>query len=263
MVINVALYAPDGNRWAMTERGRNALSRTWQSLRIGPSRLDWDGNCLTLEFDEVSVPRPPAEWRPRCLRGTVRVIPDFTTQTVIPLAGGDGHFWNPIAPAARLEIELVEPNMLTWAGHGYFDSNWGTEPLERGFRHWDWARTRLKDGSAVILYDSIRSDNSRQRLGLRFGTDGRETRFDLADATRLKRGFWGVDRYLACDAEASPVIVRILEDSPFYIRSLVDAAIFGEPVRFMHESLSGRRLALALVKAMLPFRMPRRTGAVS
>jgi carotenoid 1,2-hydratase len=32
----------------------------------------------------------------------------------------------------------------------------------------------------------------------------------------------------------------------------------GEDVELMHESLSGRRFAHPVVKAMLPFRMPRR-----
>ncbi len=53
-------------------------------------------------------------------------------------------------------------------------------------------------------------------------------------------------------------LVRALEDGPFYTRSLVETAIAGERIAMMHESYSGQRYSLPLVKLMLPVRMPRR-----
>jgi len=50
---------------------------------------------------------------------------------------------------------------------------------------------------------------------------------------------------------------RTLTDAPFYARSLLDAQWLGERVDVMHESLSLDRLRSPVVRAMLPFRMPR------
>jgi carotenoid 1,2-hydratase len=52
--------------------------------------------------------------------------------------------------------------------------------------------------------------------------------------------------------------VRTLEDGPFYTRSIMATRLLGEDIELMHESLSGDRFASPVVKAMLPFRMPRR-----
>ncbi|MFX8477687.1 hypothetical protein ABTL82_19675, partial [Acinetobacter baumannii] len=44
--INVAIYRSGGNRWAMTERPREAVSRTIDTFAVGPSNLSWNGSSL-------------------------------------------------------------------------------------------------------------------------------------------------------------------------------------------------------------------------
>jgi carotenoid 1,2-hydratase len=51
-----------------------------------------------------------------------------------------------------------------------------------------------------------------------------------------------------------------LEDTPFYSRSLIKAEMFGCSVTAIHESLVLDRFTAPWVQAMLPFRMPRRSG---
>jgi carotenoid 1,2-hydratase len=59
---------------------------------------------------------------------------------------------------------------------------------------------------------------------------------------------------------SAPVqIQEQLEDTPFYQRALVNSELLGQPVRSFHESLSIPRLVSPLVRAMLPWRMPRMT----
>ncbi|MEY3572351.1 MAG: hypothetical protein RJA77_266, partial [Pseudomonadota bacterium] len=55
----------------------------------------------------------------------------------------------------------------------------------------------------------------------------------------------------------TPHRVRTLEDTPFYARGMVEADLLGERVVAMHETLSLPRLRSPIVKAMLPWRMPR------
>ena len=54
-------------------------------------------------------------------------------------------------------------------------------------------------------------------------------------------------------------MLRTLEDTPFYARSLIEMADGrGQRVPAVHETLDVPRLVSPLVQAMLPFRMPRR-----
>lgn len=247
--VNVALYGRGGRRWTMTERGRDHLERDAASLRIGPSALRWIGDGLHLAIDEIAVPWPSR------VRGSVRVR--FARRFDRTFALAPGHVWCPIAPAARVEVEL---GAVRWAGSGYLDSNRGDAPLEAAFRRWDWSRATLSDGSGVVFYDIERRDDAPLHLGLRFGADGRVDTVEPPPSTPLAPTLWRVARNARGDRGAPPRPMRMLTDAPFYARSLLDAQWLGERVTVMHESLSLTRFDSRWVQAMLPFRVPRRAG---
>ncbi|WP_306120409.1 MULTISPECIES: carotenoid 1,2-hydratase [unclassified Roseitalea] len=256
--INVALYAPGGNRWTMTERGRSALDRGPGHFRVGPSRLDWDGRALTIAFDEIAVPRPPRQFLPQRVAGRITLVPHAITGRTFDIDLAGRQRWWPIAPSGDIAVEFDKGGIPDWTGHGYLDSNWGTVGLEHSFVRWDWARGALADGESVILYDADLIDGRKAFLVLRIDAEGRVAEKGELPWSALERGFWGVGRGAHADPGHRPVIARTLEDGPFYMRSLVDTVLFGQKVRLMHESLSGTRFANPIVKAMLPFRMPRR-----
>jgi carotenoid 1,2-hydratase len=234
----------------MTERGRGQLRRSATELVIGPSSVDWDGDRLTVRIDERGAPIP------RRVRGTVRLHPKAVTDHAIALDRAGRHRWWPIAPESRVEVELDEPG-LRWSGNGYLDTNAGDEPLEAGFREWDWSRTRLRQGSAV-LYDMTYLDGSRRALALRFDGRGGAEEFEPPPAAPLPKTFWWrIPRATQTDPGSEARIVETLEDTPFYARSTVSATLLGEPVTAFHESLSLTRFDTRLVQLMLPFRMPR------
>jgi carotenoid 1,2-hydratase len=58
---------------------------------------------------------------------------------------------------------------------------------------------------------------------------------------------------------ADGTVVKTLEDTPFYARSIVTSRVGGRPLTAMHESLSLDRFVSPAVQFMLPFRMPRRS----
>lgn len=244
--LNVALYGAR-KRWALTERTRIDLARDDTALAVGPSRLDWDGTALNIEIDEMTVPFPTR------IRGTVRVWPSDTVESAFPLDAHGRHHWHPIAPCARIEVTLQTP-ALSWSGGGYFDCNFGDEPLEAAFTRWDWSRAPVRGGTAV-LYDIERRDHSALGLALRLGADGSVDNFEMPPRSNLPRSFWRVQRQAR--SEVMPVVIKTLEDTPFYARSLVGTTLFGEPTIGVHESLSLDRVAHPIVRAMLPFRMPR------
>ena len=244
----------------MTERGRADLERSDLNFRVGPSSLSWQDGRLTIDFDEVAVPLPPRHMLPKRVKGRIRLSPAAVTGTVHDIDAEGCQRWWPIAPSGAIAVSFEAGGIPDWQGHGYMDCNWGERPLEESFVRWDWARGRMDDGSAVILYDTERRDGSRGMIALRIGTDGAARSFDAPDALPLARGFWGVERFCHGDPGTVPQVVTTHEDGPFYMRSVVETVIGGEPVTLMHESFSGTRIASPVVKAILPFRMPRATA---
>jgi carotenoid 1,2-hydratase len=254
--LNVALYGADRRRWAMTERGRAALQRSESELMIGPSSVSWDNDTLTIRIDEVGAPLP------RRVRGVVRVHPSAITSHPVQLDAAGRHHWWPIAPDARVEVALDAPE-LRWSGNGYLDTNSGDEPLEAGFRYWDWSRARLREGSAV-LYDVTRRNGERLSLALRFDGRGGAEPFEPPPPIPLPSTFWWrIPRATQTDADSTAELLETLEDTPFYARSTIRARWLGEPVTAFHESLSLDRFDSGWVQMLLPFRMPRLTRSRS
>jgi carotenoid 1,2-hydratase len=247
--VNVALYGVAGKRWTMTERGCAALHRTATSLAIGPSALSWEGDALTISIDEFTVPIPSR------VRGKVRIHPSAITSVVRSLDGDGHHRWWPIAPVARIEASFDQPD-LAWCGSGYLDSNFGDQPLETAFAHWDWSRACLKNRTAV-LYDVTRRDGTRLSLAIQCDDAGNAVDFLAPSKTRLPSTAWRVSRETRADRGHTVVVMETLEDAPFYARSIIDTHVLGERSKAMHESLSLDRFRRPWVRMLLPFRMPR------
>lgn len=242
--MHAALYGVR-RRWAMSERPAARVARDTQRLQIGGSTVRWDGMTLAFSLDERSMPLP------RRVRGQVRVHPASLTGHTEALGSGGRHFWSPVAPLARIEVELTEPRQR-WSGHGYLDSNWGSEPLEQGFRTWNWCRTASSD-RAAILYDTVGRDGMVRELSLSVGRDGSVERFAPPIRVRLPRTRWGVGR--ESRAEGCVRVVRTLTDAPFYSRSLLTTRLLGEERLAVHESLDLDRFTRPWVQMMLPFRV--------
>jgi carotenoid 1,2-hydratase len=248
--VNIALYGKSGARWAMTERGRKAVVRTAETLRIGPSGLSWQDGQLVIQLDEVAAPVP------RRIRGTIRVTPLALPARSFPLDGAGVHVWQPIAPKSRIAVALDRPD-LSWRGDAYLDSNFGCEPLASGFKTWTWSRAHTAD-HAYVLYDAQRRDGAETSLALRFATDGAVTALEPPPHAVLPKTGWRLARGSRADAGAAVAVVATLEDAPFYARSWLKTQLYGQTVDAFHESLSLDRFRSPLVRAMLPFRMPRR-----
>jgi carotenoid 1,2-hydratase len=246
--LNVAIYG-EGKRWAMTERGSDAVQRGKTWLKIGPSALEWDGDGLTIHIDEVTVPVP------KRIRGTVRVRPTALHNTPYQLDSNGRRFWEPIAPCAHVDGDLKRPS-LRWSGEGYLDSNRGDEPLEAAFKRWDWSRAAMKRGAAV-LYDVTGPDGPGPKLGLRFDPSGHVEPFEAPPFVRLPPTLWRVHRGTRVDPQGGARVVETLEDTPFYARSVIETNLLGEKATAMHESLCLDRFNSRWVQKLLPFRIPR------
>jgi carotenoid 1,2-hydratase len=233
----------------MTERGRGAIERAPDSLQIGPSSLRWDRGSLVIDIEERTAP-----WLRR-LSGTIRVTPTGGAGPSLLLEAGGRHIWQPIAPQADIEVTLNRPD-LRWGGKAYLDSNHGDEPLQAGFRRWSWARAHLSRRT-VILYDVEDRGGSRRSHALRLESSGQAELLDPLPQADLPRTGWRLDRPTRADVGSSPSVTKTLEDGPFYARSLLSTKLYGEPAEAFHECLDLDRFSSPLVRAMLPFRMPR------
>ena len=225
------------------------MTRNRDELAIGKSAMSWDGVALTISVNELAVPFPSR------IRGAIRLEPTGLNTKGFALDAAGRHIWRPIAPSARVSVDLTSP-ALHWRGEAYFDTNTGSEPLEAAFANWSWSRAMLS-GGAAILYEAERRGAERLALALRFDKSGRFESLDPPPVAKLPLTRWRMARQTRAD-DGEALVARSFEDTPFYARSLVHARLFGEPVASVHESLSLDRLANPLVRLMLPFRMPRR-----
>lgn len=250
--VNVALYGSPGHLWSMTERGQGQLQRDQTHFVLGPSQLRWDNDHLTIELNEVCAPFP------RRIRGTIKVHPSSLSDFVVPLDDAALHRWGPVAPCARVEVALTQPD-LKWQGEAYLDSNEGDEPVTQPFHRWDWSRARLKDDSVAVLYDVRQTNASERIIAQRFFPNGSTVAFEPPQVRqRLPRTLWQVPRAIRNESGQPAQVHKTLEDGPFYARSLVQARVCGEQVVAVHETLEAQRLRSLPIRLMLPWRMPRR-----
>jgi carotenoid 1,2-hydratase len=249
--LNVCLYGPGARRWTMTERGRSRVARDASSFTIGPSAVRWDGTRLTIDIDERAVPFGQR------VRGRVTVTPDALCQWTTTLDDAGRHRWGPIAPSSRVEVTMQDPS-LSWSGPGYLDSNEGDEPVDRPFVEWDWSRASLSDGSVAVVYDVRQKAGSDRVIAARFRPDGEVESFEPPPRQALPRTAWRIDRTMRTDPGVPARVVETLEDTPFYVRSVLESGLLGERVTSMHETLNVPRFVSTVVRLMLPWRMPRR-----
>ncbi|MEQ9500447.1 MAG: hydratase [Deltaproteobacteria bacterium] len=232
----------------MTERGKNDVDRTADEFVIGPSTVAWRGGAMELEIREVTFPIVSS------LVGRVRLEPEIVQTRRFELDEAGRHIWSPVAPRARVEVELTKPS-VAWRGSAYLDTNWGSEPLESAFVDWSWSRCGI-GGDAVLHYDVQPRRGPARGIATRFDASGASEDIVAPDFRPLPTSAWGVKRNVRSQGDAE--LVRTLENAPFYNRNVVRTELFGTEVVGVHESLSLDRFAHPIVKLMLPFRMPRR-----
>lgn len=247
---NVALYQPDKNIWTMTERSSDYVERKAESFTIGKSSIKCIDSIIEITIDEVSSPFPQK------VQGTVKINCDKFLLYRTWLDDNHKHRWGPIAPSASIEVDIPSHN-ISWKGHGYVDSNEGDEPLEIPFKEWDWARTYLEDGSAVVFYD-VKQRVGRQRvLPLRFFPNGDVERIAPPPRQDLPDSRWMISRVMRSEPARPAHILRVLEDTPFYSRILLSSGLLNDRRLVIHETLNLDRFSSKLTKLMLPWRMPR------
>ncbi len=234
----------------MTERGSGALTRSASHLAIANSALHWRDGVLDIAFDEWTAPLPTR------IRGSVRVAAGTPLSDVYALDAAARHCWRPLAPRAPVEVELSSPH-LRWRGDGYVDCNWGAAPLEEDFSAWQWSRAHGLDGEAgaEVHYDVLTRAGESRGVSLRFDRNGAAT-MPPPPWRPIASTAWGVTRRVR--SATTPRLTRTLEDTPFYARSWLKAQARDRLSDIVHESLSLDRLRSPFVRAMLPFRMPRR-----
>jgi carotenoid 1,2-hydratase len=155
-----------------------------------------------------------------------------------------------------IEVALSAPR-LHWRGPGYLDSNAGCGPLEARFDRWDWSRSTGRTSTGV-LYDVARRDGTTASWALRFDSRGGVEQTDPPPPVTLPRTGWAITRNTRADPGGVARVVETLEDGPFYARTRLESRLHGEAVTAIHETVSLERFRRPWVRALLPFRMPRR-----
>lgn len=247
--INLALYRPHKKHWALSEWPRDQVRRGPGDLVLGRNQISWRDGILDVQIDDRSAPFA------RPLKGHLILYPEQLFAERYPLDLAGHHYWRPIAPSARVTLDFKQP-ALRFSGEAYWDSNFGTRPLEKDFSGWNWSRSNLSQGSAVI-YDVERRLGPPLRLAKIFTKDGQVQNLEAPDGRDLPKGFWAESRATRVQSGGDAQVLRNLESSPFYARSLISTQLLGQSVTAVHESLSLDRFRKAWVQRLLPFRTRR------
>ncbi len=249
---NLAIYdlqGRGGSRWVMSEYRRDQCTRSAQALRIGGNTIRWEGDSLVIDVDDRVAPIGGR------VRGQVRVTPTFVSPDAHVLDAAGHHNWWCVAPRSDVQAMFSAPD-LQFSGHGYHDSNWGREPLERGFRRWNWSRADHGEG-AVLIYDVEDRSGQAQTRAWRINAARREA-IELPHRVELASARYGMHRSTRADRDADVQLERVLEDTPFYTRNVLQTQLLGERTVAMHESLDLDRFSRPLTQWMIPFRSRRR-----
>jgi carotenoid 1,2-hydratase len=213
--------------------------------------MHWNGRELIIDIDEISS--PPIISR---VRGQITVTPSSITNVELPLTKDGAHVWRPFAPTSRINVNL-EAKGWQFDGHGYFDANFGTRPLETDFSYWTWGRFPTAQGS-TCFYDATRRDGTALDAAIAFQPDGAASHIDAPNSKPFKRTLWALRRETRADVGTTAKQIKPMLDAPFYSRSVVETKINGEVVQGVHEALDLNRYASKLLKPMLAVRVPRR-----
>ena len=247
---NLALYNQDKKIWTMTEFSKKHINRKNDCFEVANSKIEWKNNRIEIEIDEIATPFP------KRIIGKITVSADKFFLYSTWLDDDKKHRWGPLAPHADVTVEFPDLN-LNWSGHGYCDSNEGDEPLENPFYGWNWAKAHLEDDTVLVFYD-IKQRKGRERvLPLRFFPDGSVKRIAPPPREDLPATKWFIPRFMRAEPARPAHILKNLEDTPFYSRSMLSAGLLGDRQLVMHETLNLDRYSNSLVKTLLPWRMPR------
>ncbi|MEO0812166.1 MAG: hydroxyneurosporene dehydrogenase [Myxococcota bacterium] len=239
----------------MSEYPRRSVARSPDLLTIGTNQIHWSENELRIDVRD-RLTRFGGSLNPfgEAIEGTIRVIPRALNRRAFALDMPAKHTWWPVAPESDIEVSL---NGQYFCGTAYFDTNWGREPLERGFRGWNWSRSKIANRT-VVHYVTDADDGSRHALALEFDADGDARDRACGPQRALARSNWGIRREVVSDSNA-PVISEVMEDTPFYARQRVAHEIDGQTVEAIHESLDLRRFDSRAVQHLLTYKT-RRVG---
>ncbi|MEL7466262.1 MAG: carotenoid 1,2-hydratase [Pseudomonadota bacterium] len=234
----------------MTDRGREALSLTRDTMRVGPSGLKWTGDELVIDFAERTTPHIGT------LAGEVRIRPSAITDREVAMTEDGAHVWRPFAPVSDIEVNIDRPGWR-WSGHGYFDANFGIRALEADFSYWSWGRYPTRAGAACF-YDAIPRGGPKTSAALSFAPDGSVSEIEAPPLTPVRRSPWLVKRETRADAGYKPHQVLAMLDAPFYNRAVLRSKIHGEETAGVCEAIDFDKFASPLLKPMLAVRVPRR-----
>lgn len=245
--VNAVLYRRRGGRWVMTQIPQTQVQRNPQELHMSGSTITREGSLIRISLEEKA-----AVWGQR-LRGQVTLHLEGGLDAPRALDQAADHAWWPVGARAKAEVKLDAPG-LAFSGSAYHDCNFGRVPLEHTFARWTWSRGQAQDGVA-ILYDTVEKSGHCSQLGLYLGKCGVRS-IEAPHRVSLGKGLWGMPDETRSESLARPPeLLRRLEDTPFYNRSLIRSTLLGQDCVSVHESLSLDRFTQGWVQFLLPFRI--------
>lgn len=260
--MHVAIYRRGRAIWSLEEGPLDPRARRPRDMTMGRSWIGWVGDRLVVDLDERSVPFNLVPFRRsrlhrlppgRPVRGRITIHPEAMPGESLGIDADGLHRWWPIAPTARITVELTSPE-LRFRGHGYHDANAGPVALEQAFDSWTWSRCRTGD-RAWLTYDVTDRDGQQRSHALTVAPDGDMQAITDSASVSLGRSTWQLDRRARLPAPGDARVARSLEDGPFYARAVIEQRWSDHRAVAMHETLAAHRLRRRWVQLCAGYRI--------
>jgi carotenoid 1,2-hydratase len=226
--LNLALYREGRPDFYLLTRYRpEEVQHEGGLIRMDRSRFEtaFDGERLRVRVNlDCDVPRGAPLLGQIELSGSV---PRFASER------GSPHLWSPLSPSAHCTARFsCGPRTLAFEGPAYHDFNASEVPLtDLGIERWSWGRLSGPGESAMIYYVLWRERGAPEAYAIELGEGRARVHREVhVEEEEPARGRYGLpySRRLALSAAGAPLFsvrtVRVVEDGPFYLRSMVEFA---------------------------------------
>lgn len=201
------------------------------SIKIGLNSINFVDDSVNIKI------RGSEKWKKRVINAEFDFKINTNPKTFDNLKNGQqhvDHFWTPAGInssfSAKIKIRRSEDQFsprkkILFDGSGYYDRNWGTEPMYENILDWKWGRFVKKDLSLVffdITYKNGYAPNFKKLIiskGDKIIIDSNSPEFEYHNS----KNYWRLQYPKKIQIISDEISVHInneqkIDNGPFYIR---------------------------------------------
>lgn len=201
------------------------------TLKIGSSSINFSKDEISLKIKGVE------KWKKRVINSEFdfKINTSIQTLSTLESAGKNiNHYWSPAGinnsfeakiKIRRNEDQFAPRKKLQFKGTGYYDRNWGCEPMYENILDWKWGRFH-KDDMTIVFFDITYKENYSPPFRKVIITKGNELLLETSSPETnyiYSKNYWRLEFPKVIKIKTDNVEIEVLnkqksDNGPFYIR---------------------------------------------